>query len=176
MKLFVTLLVVPIGMIPFTGSFRTARADDVAVPSAVVVKDESITTGPNRPLLRSGIWILGLSYVPAVIVAAESNRAGDKHLYIPVAGPWMDLASRSNCPMNVTCSNETTNKVLIVADGVFQALGAFNILGAFISPEKRTVSVGLSEHSSSKVSNLSIHVFPTRVSMGTYGLAAVCSF
>jgi hypothetical protein len=55
------------------------------------------TTGPNRELLHGGILALGVPYVASVVVAATSDRPEDKHLYIPVAGPWMDLANRSGC-------------------------------------------------------------------------------
>jgi len=176
MKLLASLFAVPFGALTLTSSIRTAIADDVAAPHLAVTRDEAATTGPNRALLHSGIWILGLSYVPAVIVAAESNRYGDKRLYIPVAGPWLDLTTRSNCSMNAACSNETTNKILIVVDGVFQGLGAFNIVGAFVFPETRTVAVSSSERSNTQTSTLSVHILPARVGRGAYGLAAVGTF
>jgi hypothetical protein len=169
MKRSLVILTIPLGMLVLAGSTRTAKADEV-------VKDESVTTGPNRALLHSGIWILGLSYVPAVIVAAESSRVGDRRLYIPVAGPWMDLASRSNCPANVACGNETTNKVLIVVDGIFQGIGALNIVGAFLFPETRTVSVSSTEPTVTRNSALTLHVLPAQVGASAYGLAAVGTF
>ena len=172
----IALLAVPFVALTLTMTASTARGDDTAAPRPAVVRDETVMTGPNPALLRSGIWILGLSYVPAVVVAAESNRYGDKRLYIPVAGPWMDLASRSNCPTNVACSNETTNKVFIVVDGVFQALGAFNIVGAFLFPEMRTVSVSSSGRTSPQVFGVSIRVLPARVGGSAYGLSAVGAF
>ncbi len=175
MKTSCAILAIPLGFLALTGSPNISRAQDGTAPRPYVVKDQTVSTVPNRPLLHSGIWILGLSYVPAVIVAAESNREGDKRLYIPVAGPWLDLASRSNCPSNVGCSNETSNKVFIVIDGVFQALGAFNIVGAFVFPETRTVTVGSSERSATSVSSLSVHLRPIKIG-ANYGVAAVGTF
>src|ERR1700690_573412 len=105
MKTACAILAIPLGFLALTGSPHIAKAQDGAAPRPYVVKDQTESTVPNRPLLHSGIWILGLSYVPAVIVAAESDREGDKRLYIPLVGPWMDLASRSNCPSNVACSH-----------------------------------------------------------------------
>ncbi len=175
MKTSCAMLAIPLGFVALIGSINIAKAQDEAAPRQYVVKDQAVSTVPNRPLLHSGIWVLGLSYVPAVIVAAESHREGDKRLYIPVAGPWMDLASRSNCPTNVTCSNETTNKVFIVIDGVFQGLGAFNIVGAFVFPETRTVTVGSSKRSATSVSSLSVHLRPIKIG-GNYGLAAAGTF
>lgn len=102
------------------------------------------TTGPNRGLLRSGLFMLGVPYVTSVIVAAQSDHPGDNNLYIPVAGPWMDLAGRGSCG-NVggpSCDGETVNKVLLVVDGIFQGLGALDIVGAFVFPETRTVYAG----------------------------------
>ena len=55
------------------------------------------TTGPNRALLHSGVFMLGVPYVASIIVAAGSDHPGDSNLYLPVAGPWMDLGSRGSC-------------------------------------------------------------------------------
>jgi hypothetical protein len=164
-------LITSIGVIALMGFTRTASADD-----GVVVKDQVQTTGPNQTLLHSGIWIFVLSYVPAVIVAAESSRSGDKNLYIPVAGPWMDLATRGACAPNVACNNETVNRVLIVVDGVFQGLAALDFVGAFVFPETRTVTTSSSERAQLRLSSPSIRVLPVQVGARAYGLAAVGTF
>jgi hypothetical protein len=100
------------------------------------------TTGPNRALLHSGLFTLAIPYVASVIVATGSDHPGDNNLYIPVAGPWMDLSSRGPCggAAERSCDGETANKALLVVDGVFQGLGALDIVGAFVFPETRTVS------------------------------------
>ncbi len=87
----------------------------------------------------------------------------------------MDLASRNGCPANVSCS-DTSNKVLIVIDGIFQGIGALNIAGAFIFPETRTVTVSSSERGETRVSSLSLRVSPAQVGTHAYGLAAVGTF
>ena len=75
-----------------------ACAFTLSATSAGAQSHETVTTtGPNRELLHSGILALGVPYVASVVVAATSDRTEDKHLYIPVAGPWMDLANRSGC-------------------------------------------------------------------------------
>jgi hypothetical protein len=66
--------------------------------------------------------------------------------------------------------------VLIVIDGVFQGIGALDIVGAFIFPETRTVTVSSSKRSETRVSSLSLRVLPARVGAGAYGLAAVGTF
>ncbi len=176
MRKSLVTLAIPLSVVALLGSSRTARADDVAVQQPNVVKERVETTGPNRALLHSGIWIFVLSYVPAVIVAAESHRNGDKNLYIPIAGPWMALAARERCAPDVSCSNETVNKVLLVVDGVFQGLGALDFVGAFLFPETRTLTVSSSTNNASRLAFPSIRVVPAQVGGGAYGLAAVGSF
>ncbi len=175
MKKWLLILTIPVGLVAQFSSMRSAKADEVVMQRSAVVKDQTATTGPNRALLSSGIWILGLSYVPAIVVAAESSRVGDKSLYIPVVGPWMDLATRSNCAPNVTCS-DTSNKVLIVVDGVFQGIGALDIVGAFIFPETRTVTVSASEPRETRGSSLTLRVLPAQLGARGYGLTAVGTF
>src|SRR5580698_9865082 len=53
--------------------------------------------GTAGTLLLSGAVTFGFSYVPAVMTASESTFAIDKQLYVPVVGPWLDLANRPNC-------------------------------------------------------------------------------
>ena len=87
---------------------QTARGADVVAPHQYVERDETVSSGPSRTLLNSGIWTLGLSYVPAVVVAAESARDADKRLYVPVAGPCMTAANVPIVPILVyqrDCSN-----------------------------------------------------------------------
>jgi hypothetical protein len=96
-------------------------------------------TRPSQPMLSSGIFTFGASYIPAIVVAAESRHPGDHDLYVPVAGPWMDLGDR-HCPVGALCEHEDLYKGLLIADGIFQALGALDIVGAFMFPETVTVT------------------------------------
>ena len=146
-----------------------AAAPASAQQAAAMGSERSTITGPNRSLLSAGAWTLGLSYVPALVVAIESSESADKNLYVPVAGPWIDLASR-DCP---TCEHETANKVLLVTDGVFQGIGALQIIGAFLFVETRT-SAGIAKPRVAKASSL--EVAPARLPEGGYGLTAHGSF
>jgi hypothetical protein len=130
--------------------------------------DRSTTTGPNRELMRSGLWTLGLSYVPAVIVAVESPVPADDKLFIPVAGPWMDYATR-DCS---ECKHESTNKVLLVTDGIVQGIGALQILGSFLFLETRPSSA---HNSATRTAKSGIKLAPARFA-GAYGLTAQGSF
>jgi hypothetical protein len=131
---------------------------------------ETVTeSGPNRALLSSGVFALGVPYVASVIVATQSDHPGDNNLYIPVVGPWMDLADRGGCDNfgQPSCKTETGYKVLLVADGILQGIGALDIVGAFMFPETRSVRVAADRP----------HVFVSPyVAGGGYGVAALAKF
>jgi hypothetical protein len=150
-------------------SVEPARADDTVVVTSTTPTAEPASTGPNGTLLRSGVFTLGLAYVPALVVAIESDVSADKHLYAPIVGPWFDLASRDECRGD--CDGETVNKVLLVTDGVFQGLGALQILGSFMWPETSTVAVSRAD--GSKL--LSFRVMPANVA-GSRGVVATGEF
>jgi hypothetical protein len=146
----------------------------LAVSAPALAQERYEVTGPNRHLLRSGIWTLGLSYVPAVVVAAESDHPGDDNLYLPVVGPWMDLANRGGCTVLNPCDHENLNKALIVTDGIFQGLGALQILGSFIFIETRT-RVAASEPKKKTANATQLQIAPS-FSPHSYGLVAVGKF
>jgi hypothetical protein len=124
--------------------------------------------------LSSGVITLGLTYGVAAIVAAESPQSADHRMFIPVAGPWMALFDRPGCGGSTgpSCGLETAYSVLIVADGIGQALGSLMIIGAFLHPEERTVT-------KSTTATLAVkpvfHLLPTSVGSG-YGIGALGTF
>src|SRR6185436_6751646 len=92
----------------------------VAVPPA---RERAVATGPNPTLLMSGLFAFGVPYGISVVVAAESDREGDKNLFIPVVGPWLAYANEGTCRAdNLSCGRTTGTKVLLAADGIFQAI------------------------------------------------------
>jgi hypothetical protein len=149
----------------------TARAEDPVVversPKPTIVETNSGL--PNSSLLRGGVFTLGISYLPALIVAIESDREADDHLYAPVVGPWLDLAARGDCEGD--CDSETINKVLLVTDGVFQGIGALQILGAFVFPETRAVTIAHRDGTQA----VSFTVTPAKIA-GANGLLATGEF
>jgi F0F1-type ATP synthase membrane subunit c/vacuolar-type H+-ATPase subunit K len=165
-------LAVGLGALASSGAARAEAAVKVtaaratlpgrsALPHDVITYEESM---PNGALIGSGLTMFGASYIPSMIVAASSDHPGDTMLYVPVAGPWMNLAQRdSGCPGG-RCDNDAANKVLLVADGVFQGLGALQILGGFLFPTTRTVT---------QVAG--VHVLPS-LSAHEVGLAAIGRF
>jgi hypothetical protein len=84
-------------------------------------------------LVFGGI-VTAIAYAPAAVVGAESSRAGDRVMFLPIFGPWIDLLGRDKCitpPQVATdtaiptdpCVAETANRVGIVISGVAQAIG-----------------------------------------------------
>lgn len=107
-------------------------------PRDTVIEEKTV---PNGELIASGAIMLGATYGASVIVAATSDHQGDNHLYVPIAGPWIDLADRGGCDATRDeCDGETVNKVLLVADGIFQGVGALQIVGGFLFPKKQVVA------------------------------------
>jgi hypothetical protein len=161
------------------------RAQDAAPPAAPVEPVASAPTqtrtetvsgrgGPSVGELSTGVITLGLTYGAAAIVAAESPQSADHRMFIPVAGPWMALFNRPGCggATGPSCGTETAYSVLIVADGIGQALGSLMIIGAFLHPEERTVT-------NSTTATVPVkpvfHLLPASVGSG-YGMQALGTF
>src|SRR5262249_50310317 len=66
-------------------------------PSSRTAETESETW--NAPMFTTGAFVFGASYGSALFVAATSNHQGDSRLWVPVFGPWLDLADRGTCPI-----------------------------------------------------------------------------
>ncbi len=122
---------------------------------------------PNRPLLITGGSIIAASYTPAVIVAATSDHPGDKSLYVPVAGPWMDLAQRGGCGAN-SCGTEAVYKSLLVLTGVAHAVGVGAVVASLFVPEQR----GTTTTSASTKLTLT----PAQIGRTGYGLSLAGGF
>lgn len=142
------------------------------VASAQSVQRETVTErgGPSHSMLFSGLGTFGISYGAAFVVAATSDLDADHRMYVPFAGPWMALSGRGPCGIGTprTCDAATTNKVLIITDGVFQALGGLLIVESFLNPETRTVTRARAEQPTIQVAPL--------VGSNGYGLAAFGNF
>lgn len=127
-------------------------------------RSEPASRGPSAYLFSSGLVTTGLSYTPALIVAINSDRSEDKYLYAPFAGPWMDLAARDG--------GSKVAKTLLVVDGVFQTIGAIQIIASFIF-----TGGGETAHADGATSVASQTVVaPARMAEDGYGLVAVGRF
>lgn len=104
-------------------------------PEGTEVSDEW-----NAPVFATGAVVFAGSYGASAIVAGSSDHVGADRLYVPVVGPWLALNDWGDCPITQPrCDNTTTDKVLLVADGVFQAAGVITMLSGVLSPSHHTV-------------------------------------
>lgn len=131
----------------------------------VVVDGDGGSRGPNAFLFNSGLITTGLSYTPALIVAVNSDRSEDKYLYAPFVGPWLDLAARDG--------GDKLARTLLVVDGVFQTIGALQLVASFMFMDGGGDAT-TADSSSSVVSQAA--VAPARFSEDGYGLVAVGRF
>lgn len=99
---------------------------------------EEVYDSYNAPIFTTGALVFGASYGTSVIVAASSdkdNDRGNRRLFVPVLGPWLALSDRGSCDITQSkCDGETTAKVLLVADGVFQAAGIIGMIDGLLQP------------------------------------------
>jgi hypothetical protein len=126
----------------------------------------------SSKLLLSGFITFGLAYIPSVMTANTSGIAVDQQLYVPVAGPWIDLATRPNCgPGSMSCSTETANQALLIADGFFQGLAVIQVLAglAALGHDAMTAEAAPDDKPAVRVS-------PAQVGREAYGLAAMGQF
>jgi hypothetical protein len=141
-------------------------------PQPLVITPDSLReeTRPNGAAIVSGLVIFGIPYGASLASYGASKHVGDDNLWIPVAGPWLDLADRGTLPApRSQREDEITNRALLVADGVFQALGAAAVISAFIFPEVREKHVV-------ETAKPHLRVTPMKLGRASYGVGAVGSF
>jgi hypothetical protein len=168
----------PYGPPPVAGYNTTPVHSMVQTPGVAVTSTTSaIVTTPSSPeaertyvpnpyLLGFGLTLWGTTYATSVAVAASSSNSADRSLYIPVVGPWIDLGNRGSCS---ACTNESTNRALLIADGTVQGVGTLMTLWSFFSPEHREIfAVG-------QRSGPRLHVEPAWVG-SSYGVRALAQF
>jgi hypothetical protein len=159
-----------------TSITTTTSADDVAASSATTpmtatTEPRETTTvysrrHPNKALLITGSSVLVSTYVTTAAFAAVNGPAADKDLYIPVVGPWINLANRG-CT-NGECPHETRDTILIAGSGVLQGVGAALAVTSFFVPEKvpaARISAG----------PVNMQITPT-AGLGSGGLGAIGTF
>jgi hypothetical protein len=147
--------------------------------SVAHAQGETVATekyGPNRTLIRTGILVLGMSYVPAFFVASTNPRPDDDFLYYPIAGPWLDLAHREPC--GTSCGNESLNKALLITDGIFQGIGALEIVGSFFFMETRVAATSIRRPRNVASTNhrIPVSITPNYIAPGGYGIMAAGEF
>lgn len=152
------------------GTTQTTAAPYVP-PGGDRYSERTVERRPNRTLLSTGAGIFVLSYGSSVVAGAISDRDADKRLFIPVVGPWMDLANR-DCGANPCGGNEDVAKAMIVTSGVVQGAGLLLALSSLIIPESTSVS---ERTTTAKVVKPEVRVAPVSFAAGA-GLGAVGRF
>ncbi len=113
-----------------------AQGDAAEPPGAGEAPVTETTTprvGPDVAIFSAGALLFAVGYVPAVAVGAGSGLAVDQRLYIPVAGPFIDLAERRECVAgNLDCNFEIVNKFLLATDGIIQSIGMLTALAGLV--------------------------------------------
>lgn len=153
-----------------TTSTTSADADSSAARmSAAPSSADAVTLydkrTPNKAYLITGGIVLAGTYATTAAFAGANGPIGDKDLFIPVVGPWINLASRK-CQGD--CPNATRDAVLIAGSGVLQGAGAALVLASFFIPEKvptARITAG----------PVKMHVTPT-AGMGAGGVGAFGTF
>lgn len=116
----------------------TYATPSFADPQGRDTSERTSEVRPNRSLLSAGVGIFVVSYGASALAGAISDRDPDKNLFIPVVGPWIDLASRS-CSTADPCGNrEDINEAMIITSGVAQGASVLMVLGSLIIPETTT--------------------------------------
>jgi hypothetical protein len=119
------------------------------------------TTSVNTPMIMGGAVLFLGSYGASVAVASNNDHNGADRLYVPLVGPWLALNDWGSCDdiENSACDDTTTAKVLLIGDGVAQALGVLAFTGGILSPRHHTVDT----------STAGIHVAPTHNGAVVFG-------
>jgi hypothetical protein len=118
------------------GSPALATPDAPVLQEPVIDPSTRSSTIPNRPLLVTGLVVLGGSYGASAIAAGLSDRDSENKLYYPVVGPWLALKDR-DCSAE-PCSKKTLNTTLLVGSGVLQGVGALSLVMSLFVTEKTT--------------------------------------
>jgi hypothetical protein len=162
-------LVFCLGLAAFGMAFRPGEAFAQEAP-VVAVDTTTYSTGPNMEMVGSGIGTFAISYLPAVVVGATSGLDADRTLFVPVAGPWLDLTQRPHCGLVVSCGSEGAAKVLLITDGVFQAIGAISIVGGLLTTTHETRTVHAADVGPT------VRISPASVGWQGYGVVALGTF
>src|SRR5712691_6145988 len=126
-----------------------ARAETQRNPVVVVSPVPAPTGGeraapPDIAVLVAGIAILAVGYGPSAFVPMHGDHKGDDRLYVPVIGPWLDLANRectgatmatAGGPIELAsrqpCGTSAIEEAALITSGILQGVGGLQIMGAF---------------------------------------------
>jgi len=100
-----------------------------------VVRRE-VTVAPSAAFIASGTIALSLGYGVASVLAISSTYDKDRLLFIPIAGPWIDLGLR---PPGT--SDENWARVGLIVDGVAQLAGLVLVITGLVMKQHAPRSI-----------------------------------
>jgi hypothetical protein len=122
---------------------------------------------PHRPLLITGSALLLGGYAASTVVATVSDLPADDRLYIPIVGPFLDVANRPCDIGSSSCSNEEDlNKASIIGLGLAQGAGLGLTIASFFVKERPAETRIKVPQAADK---LSISVVPYGAGVGAVG-------
>jgi len=153
----------------------TVTTETTTPPPVVVVQPSATTPAPvyqaeteeesdawNAPVFTTGAILFGGSYAASAIVSGESDHPGANRLWVPVVGPWLALNDWGSCPIDQPrCDTNTTDKVLLIADGVVQAAGVLTMVDGLLQPSTHRVV--------RRTADTKVHIAPTGNGMMVFG-------
>jgi hypothetical protein len=99
---------------------------------------------PRKGLVVAGSIIFGVPYFLSLSVAASSKYDPDRWLYAPLVGPFVDLGNRKescsttgnpNITTYTTCSDDSSERFFLMADGLMQVAGATMLVLGLALPQ-----------------------------------------
>lgn len=91
---------------------------------------------PNRSMLITGSAIFLGTYAASATVGAFSDNKADNNLFIPVVGPWIDVAER-DCKLGQCSTSEDVAIAHLIGSGAAQAAGIGIVIGSFFVHERK---------------------------------------
>jgi len=137
---------------------------------------------PKKGLVVAGSIVFGVAYVFSASVAASSQFTADRWLYLPVFGPFADLASRgSKCTTNTVpispgvdnttqfCDDDSGARFFLMLDGLMQVSGATMLILGLALPTRLLVRDD-APYTGSTGSNFAWTIRPKTMGRAGYGL------
>lgn len=97
-----------------------------------------LETQPRKGLVVTGAVLLGGMYAISASVAGSSKHDGDIYMLVPVAGPFIDMSTRSSCTSSTfSCTeSEGSTRFLLTFDALTQITGATLLVVGVAAPRK----------------------------------------
>jgi hypothetical protein len=144
---------------PPTATVVVPESPPAHAASVVATNDGEILDDDwNGPVFVTGAVTFGLAYGTSAYIAGNNASESANRLVIPLAGPWLALADRPPCGgiAQASCDHETAAKILLVADGIFQAAGAIAMIDGILEPSGHVMRHRMAQ-------DKSVHLTPTVV-------------